>query len=64
MQSARRVEQIANLADVPLDVQVELGRCIMTIAQILALRSGTTSTFWWARRCSAMAAIYLVALGA
>jgi flagellar motor switch protein FliN/FliY len=29
------IEQIADLADVPLDVQVELGRHVMTIAQIL-----------------------------
>ncbi len=31
------VQQIADLADVPLDVGVELGRRVMTIAQILEL---------------------------
>jgi flagellar motor switch protein FliN/FliY len=31
------LEQIVNLADVTVDVQVELGRRIMTIAQILEL---------------------------
>ena len=33
------LEQIADLADVPVDVQVELGRRVMTIAQILELGS-------------------------
>ena len=33
------LEQIADMADVPIDVQVELGRRIMTIAQILQLGS-------------------------
>jgi flagellar motor switch protein FliN/FliY len=33
------LEQIANMADVPVDVQVELGRRIMSIAQILQLGS-------------------------
>jgi flagellar motor switch protein FliN/FliY len=33
------LEQIADMADVPVDVQVELGRRIMTIAQILQLGS-------------------------
>lgn len=33
------LQQIADLADVPVDVQVELGRRIMTIAQILELGS-------------------------
>ena len=31
-------EQIAELADVPVDVEVELGRKVMTIAQILDLQ--------------------------
>jgi len=31
-------EQIAEIADVPLDVEVELGRKVMTIAQILDLQ--------------------------
>ncbi|HTR38447.1 MAG TPA: FliM/FliN family flagellar motor switch protein [Bryobacteraceae bacterium] len=31
------VQQIADIADVPLDVGVELGRRVMTIAQILEL---------------------------
>lgn len=30
-------EQIATLADVPLDVEVELGRKVMTVAEILDL---------------------------
>jgi len=30
-------EQIAAFADVPLDVEVELGRKVMTIAQVLEL---------------------------
>ncbi len=30
-------EEIAHLADVPIDVEVELGRKIMTIAEILTL---------------------------
>ncbi len=30
-------EQIAGLADVPIDVEVELGRRVMTIAKILDL---------------------------
>jgi flagellar motor switch protein FliN/FliY len=33
------VEQIADLADVPVEVEVELGRRIMTIAQILDLHA-------------------------
>ena len=33
------LEQIADMAEVPIDVQVELGRRIMTIAQILQLGS-------------------------
>jgi flagellar motor switch protein FliN/FliY len=31
------LEEIANFADVPVEVEVELGRRIMTIAQILEL---------------------------
>jgi flagellar motor switch protein FliN/FliY len=31
------LEQIADLADVPVEVQVELGRRVLTIAQILEL---------------------------
>jgi len=31
------LQQIADLADVPVDVEVELGRRIMTVAQILEL---------------------------
>jgi flagellar motor switch protein FliN len=31
------VEQIADFADVPLDIDVELGRKVMTIAQVLEL---------------------------
>jgi flagellar motor switch protein FliN/FliY len=31
------LEQISDLADVPVDVEVELGRRVMTIAQILEL---------------------------
>ena len=31
------LEQIADLADVPVDVEVELGRRVMTIGQILEL---------------------------
>jgi len=31
------LEQIADLADVPVDVEVELGHRVMTIAQILEL---------------------------
>ena len=31
------LEEIADFADVPVDVEVELGRRIMTIAQILEL---------------------------
>jgi flagellar motor switch protein FliN len=31
------IEQIADFADVPLDVEVELGRKIMTISQVLEL---------------------------
>jgi flagellar motor switch protein FliN len=31
------IEEIAEFADVPVDVEVELGRKIMTIAQILEL---------------------------
>ena len=31
------LEQIADLADIPVDVEVELGRRVMTIAQILEL---------------------------
>jgi flagellar motor switch protein FliN/FliY len=31
------LEQIADLADVPVDVEVELGRRVMTISQILEL---------------------------
>lgn len=31
------VEQIADFADVPLDVDVELGRKVMTIAQVLEM---------------------------
>jgi flagellar motor switch protein FliN/FliY len=34
-------EQIANLADIPIDVEIELGRKIMTIAQILELGPGS-----------------------
>lgn len=35
------LEQIADLSDVPLDVEVELGRRVMTIAQILNLHTGS-----------------------
>jgi flagellar motor switch protein FliN/FliY len=35
------LEQIASLADIPLDVEIELGRRIMTIAQILELGTGS-----------------------
>jgi flagellar motor switch protein FliN/FliY len=31
------LEQIADFADVPLEVEVELGRKVMTIAQVLEL---------------------------
>jgi flagellar motor switch protein FliN/FliY len=31
------LEKIADLADVPVDVEVELGRRVMTVAQILEL---------------------------
>jgi flagellar motor switch protein FliN/FliY len=31
------LEEIAHLADVPIDVEVELGRKIMTISEILGL---------------------------
>ena len=34
------LEEIADFADVPVEVEVELGRRIMTIAQILELGSG------------------------
>jgi flagellar motor switch protein FliN/FliY len=34
-------EQIADFADVPLDVEVELGRKIMTIAQVLEMHPDT-----------------------
>ena len=34
-------EQIADFADVPLDVEVELGRKIMTIAQVLEMHPET-----------------------
>lgn len=33
-------EQIAELADVPLDVEVELGRKVMTVAQVLQIQAG------------------------
>jgi len=33
------VEQIADLVDVPVEVEVELGRRVMTIAQILDLHA-------------------------
>jgi flagellar motor switch protein FliN/FliY len=33
------LEQIAELTDVPLDVEVELGRRVMTISQILDLHA-------------------------
>ena len=33
------LEEISHLADVPVDVEVELGRKIMTIAEILELNS-------------------------
>jgi flagellar motor switch protein FliN len=33
------IEQIADLADVPVEVEVELGRRVMTIAQILDLHT-------------------------
>jgi flagellar motor switch protein FliN/FliY len=35
------LQQIANLADVPIDVEIELGRRVMTIAQILELGVGS-----------------------
>ena len=35
------VEQIADFADVPLDVEVELGRKVMTIAQVLEMHPDT-----------------------
>ncbi len=34
-------EHIAELADIPVDVQVELGRKIMTISQILDLHASS-----------------------
>ena len=33
------VDQIADFGDIPLDIEVELGRRAMTIAQILELRA-------------------------
>jgi flagellar motor switch protein FliN len=35
------VEQIADLADIPVDVEVELGRKVMTIGQILDLHANS-----------------------
>ena len=35
------VEQIADFADVPLQVEVELGRKVMTIAQVLEMHADT-----------------------
>lgn len=35
------VEQITDFADVPLDVEVELGRKVMTIAQVLEMHPDT-----------------------
>jgi flagellar motor switch protein FliN len=35
------LEQIADLADIPIDVEIELGRRVMTIAQILELGPGS-----------------------
>ena len=32
------VDQIADFADIPLDIDVELGRRIMTLAEVLELR--------------------------
>jgi flagellar motor switch protein FliN/FliY len=41
------LQEIADLADIPVDVEVELGRKIMTIAQILEL--GESSVIRMAR---------------
>jgi flagellar motor switch protein FliN/FliY len=35
------MEQIANFADVPLEVEAELDRRVMTVGQILALAPGS-----------------------
>jgi flagellar motor switch protein FliN len=35
------VEQVADFADIPLDVEVELGRKVMTIAQVLEMHPDT-----------------------
>ena len=35
------LQQIAHLANVPIDIEVELGRKTMTIEQILALTAGS-----------------------
>lgn len=35
------LQQIAGLADVPIDIEIELGRRVMTIAQLLELGPGT-----------------------
>ena len=35
------VEQITDFADIPLDVEVELGRKVMTIGQVLELHPDT-----------------------
>jgi len=35
------VQQIADFADVPLQVEVELGRKVMTIAQVLEMHADT-----------------------
>lgn len=36
----RAMEEIAHLADVPIDIEVELGRRAMTVAEILKLNVG------------------------
>jgi flagellar motor switch protein FliN/FliY len=35
------LEEIAGLADVPIDIEIELGRRVMTIAQLLDLGPGS-----------------------
>jgi len=35
------LEEIAGLADVPIDIEIELGRRVMTIAQLLDLGLGS-----------------------
>lgn len=35
------LQQITGLADVPIDIEIELGRRVMTIAQLLEITQGT-----------------------